>query len=232
MTGTTKTPASKTTTRARKSSALVEWIKKFAPTGGGGGYEEAAYTWFMKGDCETTLSIARNRDGELGTMDEAHRTLYEGAAAACLAGFHQRRDMWSLALARHDKVDTSAMSCWHRSVYRIFTAMVQAYRNDPEVRFSKAGGGGRSECPQLSGLSPDHGPRSGGYQVRVDGSNLPKSMDLIFIGGEGVTVSARTTGGRLSFMMPPYEGSVTTVDLKIADAPRIEGVYATFVFDG
>ncbi|GAA0943779.1 IPT/TIG domain-containing protein [Virgisporangium aurantiacum] len=230
--GTTTTPTSKTTTRTRKSSALVEWIKEFTPTGGGGGYEEAAYIWFMKGDCETTLSIARNRDGELGTMDEALRTLYEGAAAACLAAFHQRRDMWSVALARHGKVDTSGMSCWHRSVYRIFTALVEAYRDDPEVRFSRTGGSGRSECPQLSGLSPDHGSRSGGYQVEVEGSNLPRSMNLIFVTGEDITVSASTTGGRLSFTMPRYEGSVTSVTLKIADAPRIEGVYATFVFDG
>jgi hypothetical protein len=228
---TNNSSAPKTTTRTRKSSALVEWIKEFTPTGGGGGYEEAAYTWFMKGDCETTLSVARDKSGELGTMDETHRTLYEGAAAACLAAFHQRLDMWSVALARHDNVNTNAMSCWHRSVYRIFTAIVKAYRDDPEARFSKAGGGGRSECPQLSGLSPDHGSRSGGYRVEVKGSNLPKSMNLIFITGEDITVSAKTTDGRLSFTMPQYEGSATTVDLKIADAPRIEGVYATFVFD-
>lgn len=57
--------------------------------------------------------------------------------------------------------------------------------------------------------------------MEVEGSNLPTSMDLIFITGEGITVSARTTGGRLSFMMPQYQGSATTVDLKIAEAPRI-----------
>jgi len=187
----------------------------------------------MQGDCWATLELARTTgkgDKLLKPLEEPVRSAYEGAAAACLAALHGRRDLWRTAQTRLARVDPSGLDCWDRSVYLILKALVDAYRADPEARFGRAQGG-VSECPHLESLTPDHGSREGGYTVEVHGLNLPTTLELIWDYGDTVTAHRERDGGPLMLTIPPAGDGDSDVTIKIAEAPRIEGVYAGFTYD-
>jgi hypothetical protein len=86
------------------------WSSPESPTGGGGSNAEAAYINFMQKDCRDTLSLARDRDSETSEpLDEPLRSVYEGAAAACLAAFEGESELWQTARERHAGVDASGL---------------------------------------------------------------------------------------------------------------------------
>ncbi len=213
---------------------LISWIKEFTPTGGGGSAAESAHFRFMKGDCATTLSLAQtNNSQDSDVMTEPYRGLYEGAAAACLAAFHGRTDLWPTAVARFTKISPSGLSCWDGEVYTIFKTLVQAYQVDPTGTFERKSGTPKSGCPELGALNPDHGPRSGGYSVEVTGRNLPSTLVLYWFDTQQEVVARVAANGKLTVVVPAAKtGHPAWITIKISGAYRTEQVYTSFHYDG
>jgi hypothetical protein len=187
----------------------------------------------MQGDCWATLQLARVSVAEenLEPLEEPLRSTYEGAAAACLAAFHGRRDLWRIAETRLDRVNPSSLDCWDRSVYLILDALVGAHRADPEATFAKAKGGA-SHCPELEpSIFPEHGPRSGGYQVEIRGRNLPMTLEFLWNYDRTVTATRAGPGQPMMLTVPAARSDDSDVTLKIAAAPRIAPIYTGFTYD-
>jgi hypothetical protein len=227
-------PVNPPVTSFTSRKTIISWLKEFTPTGGGGSPQEVAYTWFMKGDCATTLSIAKATDFDQTAepMKEPHRGLFEGAAAACLAAFHGRTDLWPTAAARLPAISPSVLNCWDREVYTVFKVIVQAHEKDPGTRFERGRAPAHSNCPELDALEPDHGPKAGGYTVRVTGRNLPATLKLYWFSAEREITARRGPDGVMTVVVPPPRaGSSSLAILKIVGAYRTEQVYAKFRYD-
>ncbi|MFF5296168.1 hypothetical protein [Paractinoplanes globisporus] len=210
----------------RRSWWFIRWLHNFAPTGGGGGTAEAAYTNFMQGDCWATLELARVARAAEGVepLEEPLRSTYEGAAAACLAAFHGRADLWGLAGRRHDRVTVSGLDCWDRSVYAILHQLVTAHRADPDATFAVAKGTA-SACPQLAEWTfPRQGPRTGGYSIEIRGRNLPMTLELLWNYDRVVTAKRAGPGRPMKVVVPAARSDDHDVTIKIANAPRDRGV--------
>jgi hypothetical protein len=186
----------------------------------------------MKGDCATALALARvSRPDETGPpLQEPYRSLFEGAAAACLAAFHGRADLWPTAMSRLASIKPSRFACWDREVYTILAALVRAHRDNPDAKLVR--GQGRAGCPEIEALIPDHGPRAGGYPVQVTGRNLPPTLDLAWYDQTVTARRVRGSGGRMTLVVPAARsGQVSNFIVSIVGAYRIEGVMVNFRFD-
>jgi hypothetical protein len=188
----------------------------------------------MRRDCASALEIARDTSTEedYEPVEEPYRSLYEGAAAACLAGLDGRSELWDTALERFPAVDTAALDCWNLEIYAIFHQLVGAHRAN--LRAEISGNSTRSSgCPELTGLDPDHGPRSGGYAITVHGHDLPPFLPLSWL-ELGVEVHAeRRPDGTMTVIVPAVYADVDpSVRIMISDAPRIDApLYAYFTYD-
>jgi len=230
-TGAAPTGPTVSSSRPEPKPTIIDWLEEFTPAGGGGPPEEAAHFWFMKGDCATTLSIAR-ATGSDEAMEEPYKSLYEGAAAACLAAFHGRSGLWRTAVERFEAVGPASLSCWDHEVYRILKAIVEAHRANPAGKLEKRQGSPHTDCPELTALVPDHGPRDGGYTVEVTGRNLPATLDLYWFGPDQITTGRIESDGRMMVVVPAAApGQPADMSVKIANAYRMATVYADFRYD-
>jgi hypothetical protein len=185
----------------------------------------------MKGECATTLSIARDTtaDETSQPIREPYRSLFEGAASACLAAFHSRPDLWVTATSRLASIKPSGFACWDREVYDILAALVQAHNDSPAATFAR--GQNLSGCPEIDSLTPDHGSRVGGYTVQLAGRKLPPTLNLIWY---DQTVAARRvgTGSRMTIVVPAARsGQVSNFIVIIVGAYRSPHVMVSFRFD-
>ena len=180
---------------------MIQWLNEQAPASGGsgGGGEEAAFAAMLDGDCAGTLRIVA--DESEGEMPEPGRTLYRGAASACLAAFEGRAEFWPRAEAAHEKLrgQWSALSCESRTVYKLLQRLVDVHRTEPQARLVKRSGPrGTLRCPRFTGVTPDHGPAGRSLTVRLEGQNLPRIV--------GVNLWITDDNGNLK-----YEGRLTAV---------------------
>lgn len=217
-----------------EGSVLIRWLRRYTPAGGGQGDLSYAYVAFMQRDCADVLYVARNKSTEEGftPLEEPYRTLYEGAAAACLAGLDGVSEMWDVAMARFAEVDVDALDCWDQEVYTVFEALVEAHRRGQRAVFASDKTLPRS-CPELTGLDPDHGSRSGGYTVTVHGRNLPESLALVWLDDGTVVIAERQSDGTMTAVVPTADDGVgPDILVRIVDAPRLDApLYANFRYD-
>ncbi|MCA1673247.1 MAG: hypothetical protein LC799_13960, partial [Actinobacteria bacterium] len=188
---------------------VIAWIGELGPTGGAGGGDERtwAYSNLAGGKCDHVLSILDN-------LDEPSRSVYEGAASACLAAFHNRPQLWPRAQAALTTVgsQTSRLDCLDTPVHELLQSLMEMHRQDPDAQFVTNFDSGEEElsCPHVLELVPDHGPRQGGYSVRLIGENLPP-MTGIHFGKKYLTVS--TNGGREAVItVPPADEALPPED--------------------
>jgi hypothetical protein len=184
---------------------VIQWINAYAPLGGGAtGTEDVAFAMLLDGECEDVLTLSgATTSGD--RLAEPARSLYEGAAAACLAGFAGKRELWPRAEAAYARLggQIDRLSCETRSVYPLLQRMLEAHRADPNVRLSKRSAGrGVLRCPRFTRITPSHGPAAGGYQVRIEGENLP-SVIGVNINFDVRVVAARQDGQQAVIAMPP-----------------------------
>jgi hypothetical protein len=226
-------PANTASQRPTKN-VIIGWIQEYTPTGGGQGGKDSAYFAFTKRDCAGTLEIARSTSTADGNepLEDPYRSLFEGAAAACLAAFSGRVDLWATATARYAAVDPEALACWDREVYGVWRKLVEAYRADPRTTFSRGPAAGTGGCPELTGFEPDHGARDGGYSITVAGRNLPPRLDLIWLESDLTVPAVRRRDGRMALTVPRAKSNLSTdVLVMIAGAPRIADAIVTFRYD-
>jgi hypothetical protein len=84
--------------------------------------------------------------------------------------------------------------------------MLEAHRADPNMRLVKRSGGQSRvlRCPRFTKITPNHGPAAGGYQVRIEGQNLPPVVGTNIDFGSGLrVVAARQDGQQVVITMPP-----------------------------
>jgi hypothetical protein len=164
----------------------------------------------LAGNCAGTLRLINEDPHELS---ELGRTLYRGAAWACLAAFEGRAELWPRAEAAYEKTrgQTSVLSCESRTVYKLLQRLVDAHRMDPRARLVKRSGSIRTlGCPRFTRATPDHGPTEGGYTVRLEGQNLPQvvGVNLEVYDGNGDSKHHHVTavsqdGQHLVITIPP-----------------------------
>ena len=225
------TPEPTRTTPKPRGSAIIRWITQFTPAGGHGTRAEAAYVSFMQGRCWDTLSFARDplQDESDELMDEPQRTLFEGAAAACLAAFHGRSNLWDTARSQLAKLSAAELGCWDNSVLTILRGLVEAHRANPHAEFVR--GKSQSACPVLTGTHPDHGPRAGGYEIEIQGRNLPRSLQLRW-GEQVITARRAETRGPLKLIVPAAEPDVDVlIVVLVVGAYRGAAGAANFYYD-
>ncbi|WP_146173724.1 IPT/TIG domain-containing protein [Saccharothrix carnea] len=190
------------------------------------------YYEIANGACEHALASASD-------FPEPVSSVFAGAAAACLAAFHGRADLWPTAYARLDAVSGAVeqLECSVRDLHRMLLDIVTAHRQDPGAVFGRqrpATGTASSSCPVILAVVPHHGPASG-QQVRLVGQNLGPVV-TVYLSGENVwTVidDVSTVDGREATVLlklpEPGSGASTRVQIKVSSWP-FEPV-AEYTFD-
>ncbi|MFE2757517.1 hypothetical protein ACFXGA_36510 [Actinosynnema sp. NPDC059335] len=190
------------------------------------------YYEIANGRCADALASAPD-------FPEPVSSVFAGAAAACLAAFHGRADLWPTAYARLDAVSgaTGQFECYVRDLYRMLLDVVTAHRQDPGAVFGRqrpATGTASTSCPVVLAVEPHHGPASG-REVRLVGRNLGPVVKVYLTGENVWTVidDVRTVDGReatvLLTLSEPGSGASTRVGVKVSSWP-FEPV-AEYTFD-
>jgi len=147
---------------------------------------------------QTYYSFSKGRCGELSDevpqLDEPFRTLYESAAAACIAAFESKPEKWVLAEAKLSQVNISnaAFDCFDRDTYVLLQSLISFHHQFPGYRVIRGQAiSSRTSCPLITEISPDHGPQQGGQEVQVRGANLPSTVVIDFGGAvvSGVSIN-------------------------------------------
>lgn len=114
---------------------------------------------------------------------------------------------------------TSRLDCLDRAVYQLLASMTELHRKYPEAQLTKEPGeqGTESACPQIVKLIPDHGPRQGGYPVRLLGNNLPPTAGVHF-GDHYFTVTTER-GQEATITVPPADPQDRSVRVWVAGWP-------------
>ncbi len=178
---------------------------EYSPGGmGGPGIPPSLYAYaaFTTASCEKVASSAAYLTGPV-------RTLYEGAAAACMAAFREHSEQWAQAESKYSQVEasTTAFECIDRDVYTMLGSLIDIHRQYPDYRIVRGTSGTtRTSCPRITEIVPDHGPIQGGQQVQVRGVNLPTRLVVDF---DNVTASPVHSNG--------VEGTLTTPPLTEVD---------------
>ena len=179
---------------------VIAWIGELGPLGGAGPHHgrERAYPSLVQGECDQVLPI-------LHTIPEPSRSVYEGAASACLAAFHNQPQLWSRAQAALTTVGSqTSQDCFDKPVHQLLQSLVEVHRQDPGAQFvTRFGSGSAPPCPRVLELIPDHGPREGGYQIRLIGVSLPPMAGIHF--GETYLTVNTNDGREAVITVPPAD---------------------------
>jgi len=158
------------------------------------------YHSFSKGWCGEL-------SGEVPQLDEPFRTLYESAAAACVAAFENMPGKWTEAEADFSKVDISnaAFECFDRDTYALLRSLIGFHHQFPGYHIIRGSAtSSRTSCPLITAISPDHGPQQGGQEVQVRGANLPSTVVIDF-GGGSVVSAVSVDGVEATLTTPPSD---------------------------
>jgi hypothetical protein len=171
-TGSDEASATPSLTSGRRG--LVEWIMALGVAGGADIPEETAVALLARGSCAEARKVARDAEQPLPAF-------YDGAAAACLAAFDGRDDLWAYA----EEVASRALplrDCLDRAVFALLSRLVDIHRKEPTITLErKAGAPGETlPCPRILRLIPEHGPPQGGYELKVVGVHLPPVVVIHF----------------------------------------------------
>jgi hypothetical protein len=90
------------------------------------------------GKCQRVLTLSEDSTSDDNLVEPA-RSLYEGAASACLAAFEGRRELWPRAEAAYARLggQTWRLTCETRTLYPLLQRMLKAHRADPSMRPSR-----------------------------------------------------------------------------------------------
>ena len=204
-TGTTSTTAT-TTTKKKKKKNVVAWILSLGPGAPEGPPEFTAYRELQQLRCATVFD-------RVGELDEPARTLYEGAAHACLAATKGEGDRWPLAVAALQQVaaKTGDLNCMDVAALALLDRLVTLHAKHPGGTFQLAATkkSKAPPCPSIATIEPDHGVE--GTLVRMTGSHLGADVvGISVIDSLGNSLPAQRVDsavGTLEFTMPEEPSS-------------------------
>jgi hypothetical protein len=148
-------------------------------------------------------------------IPEPARSMYKGAASACLAAFHNRPELWppsdtALVTAQPQ---TSKFNCIDMAIYQLLKSLAEAHRQDPSTQFVKKVTESGGPCPRITQVSPDHGPAQGGYQVRIIGVNLPSKVGVHF--GDRYFTVATSSSREVLVTVPPTSATKLPAEVSV-----------------
>lgn len=194
---------------ARKPAAeanLIAWILGLGPGAPEGPPEFRAYELLL--DPDDCPKLARQLGaGKMEGLSEDALRLYQAAADACLAAFHDRPALWTGAEGALSTLDRPE-SCIDASAYRLLNRLVTAHRTNPEGAFRVSGERKiEAPCPADARVKPRHGPM--GREVRVTASNI----DRVEIARVKFLVDGQLVNGNGSIdPSPDGDGITLTID--------------------
>lgn len=184
---------------------VILWIEELGLSSGADDIELIVFNHLADGECDQVIEDTQNSEGiPAYDLEEPGLSLYKGAAHACLAAFYGRPDLWASAqdALRVVGSQSSQMHCLEKGAYRLLQALVEVHRQHPDARFATTFGSGQSmKCPRVKKVIPDHGPRAGGYPVRLIGENLFRGTVIRF--GELDVPVASGDGRTATITVPP-----------------------------
>lgn len=178
--------------------------------------------------------------GSLAALDEPTRTLYTGAADACLAAFAKQRSLWPGAAASFAAASarSNELTCMGQATLALLGRILAAHKAHPKRAFRRASPSKAKAppCPHITGVTPSSGPA--GTVVRLTGTNLVipvTGVDMVDSTGLPTTVTPEVGGdGSLTITMPeapPAEASAVVCIVLKAD-PDWDADGALFTYTG
>jgi hypothetical protein len=141
-------------------------------------------------------------------LQEPARTLYTGAARACLAAFDGRSELWPQSKVAYDAVAgrRGELTCMDHAAFALLERLVTLHAQFPNRAFEHAATteAKAPPCPRISGLTPDHGPE--GTQVKMTGHHLGAAVVGVEVvdsfGNSQAALNVTHLPGALEFTMP------------------------------
>jgi len=158
-------------------------------------------------------------------LNDPARTLYSGAANACLAAIKGRGELWADAEAALATVAgrRGEFNCLDVAALAVLERLVTAHRKHPDRQFVLATGGGSAQsppCPSITRLDPERGV--GGTDVTIVGRHLDaniRDVEIIDSNGGSTGVGFTPGEGGLRITMPPQPDGSSTVCVVLQARP-------------
>jgi hypothetical protein len=206
QTSTSTGTASTTAAKKKKKKNVIAWILGLGPGAPEGPPEFTAYRELQQLNCATVFD-------RVGELEEPARTLYEGAAHACLAATEGEAAGWPRAVAALQEVSarTDELTCMDGAALALLNRLVTLHAEHPRRSFVLAAGSKAKAppCPTIAAIAPDHGVE--GTLVQMTGSHLGSDVvGVSVIDSLGNTLPAELVdgaGGTLGFTMPEEPSS-------------------------
>jgi hypothetical protein len=231
-TGTTASDSPSPTPSKKKKKNVVAWILSLGPGAPDGPPEFTAYRQLQKLRCDKVFD-------RVAELNEPGRTLYVGAARACLAAFEGRSDLWPRSAAAYDAVNgrRDELTCLDRAAFALLERLVTLHAQHPGRSFESLSTDQAKAppCPSISGLTPDHGPE--GTLVRMTGHHLGAAVvgvDVVdSFGNSQPAVDLTKAGGALEFTMPeaPPSDASSIACIVVRAEPDWSADGATFAYE-
>jgi hypothetical protein len=201
--------------------SVFAWILGLGPSAPTGPSAFRAYRLLAEGDCQGLLDRFDPDHPERLSLADASATLYRGAAAACLAAFHDEVDRWADAEQAASTAGVGDGGCLDRAVSALLADLLAAHRDDPDARFERSSDPSAASappCPTLLEVVPAAGPP--GTDVRLRGEHL---------GQEGLRVDVYDHNGLVGELVPTVTDRelVVTIDGSAAPGTVCLALHAT-----
>jgi hypothetical protein len=234
-TGTASTgTASTTPAKKKKKKNVIAWILSLGPGAPDGPPEFTAYRELQELHCATVFD-------RVGELKEPARTLYKGAAHACLAATAGETARWAHAVAALQAVSgrTDELTCMDGAALALLDRLVTMHAEHPGRSFALAAKSKATAppCPTIAAIAPDHGVE--GTLVQMTGTHLGSDVvGVSVIDSLGNSLPAEpvdSAEGSLAFTMPeepPSDASASVCVVVRADPDWIaDGSMFTYESD-
>jgi hypothetical protein len=197
-TGTASTTA---TTKKKKKKNVIAWILGLGPGAPEGPPEFTAYRELQQLHCATVFD-------RVGELRQPARTLYTGAAHACLAATEGETARWPRAVAALQAVSgrTDELTCMDGATLALLDRLVTLHATYPGRSFELAAESKSTAppCPAIAAIEPDHGVE--GTLVQLTGTHLGADVVGISVidslGNSQPAERVDSAEGTLAFTMP------------------------------
>ncbi len=159
---------------------FLAWIVGLGPGSPEGPTQVDLYQLIMQA---TQDSCRQALDPELN--DAPTRTLYQGAAAACLAALHGKNARWAEAEAAFSSLHGRPAGCVDQATFDLLGSILEAHDADPEAVFTREGepvegkpDRVRLPCPRVTKVTVTRG--SGVLEINVEGTRLNQVLELSY----------------------------------------------------
>jgi hypothetical protein len=216
----------------KKKKNVIAWVLSLGPGAPDGPPEFTAYRELQQLRCNKVFD-------RVSELQEPARTLYTGAARACLAAFEGRSELWSQSKVAYDAVAgrRGELTCMDRAAFALLERLVTLHGQFPHRAFESAATteAEAPPCPSISGLTPDHGPE--GTQVKMTGHHLGAAVvgvDVVdSFGNSQPATNITHVPGALEFTMPqaPPADASSIACIVVRAAPDWSADGAMFTYE-